>query len=53
MTNHVRECLERAAYCMQLADAENDPEMKAYLLELAGSWRRAAQETVEGKLEDA
>jgi hypothetical protein len=53
MTNHARDCLERAAFCAQLAEAENDPEMKAYLLKLAGSWRRAADETAQGALEDA
>ena len=53
MTNHARECLERAAYCAQLAETEADPEMKTYLLELAGSWRRAAKETLEGMLDDA
>ena len=48
MNEHLRECLDRAAYCTQLAEAENDPELKAYLLKLAVSWTRAAQENVEG-----
>jgi len=53
MNRHARECLDRAAYCAQLAEAEDNPEMKAYLLKLATSWTRAAQETVERTLEDA
>jgi hypothetical protein len=53
MTNHARECLERAAYCAQLAETEIDPEMKAYLLKLASSWTRAANETVPSALENA
>jgi hypothetical protein len=53
MNEHVRECLERAAYCTQLAEAENDPELKAYLLKLAASWTQAGQESVKGQLEDA
>jgi hypothetical protein len=41
---HVRECLARARYCKQLADSESDPEMRAYLLQLAADWTRAAEE---------
>lgn len=48
MNEHLRECLDRAAYCTQLAEAENDPELKAYLLNLAVSWTRAAQESAKG-----
>jgi len=48
MNKHARECLERAAYCTQLAEAERDPELKAYLLNLAASWTQAAQRSVEG-----
>jgi hypothetical protein len=51
MNEHLRECLNRAAYCTGLAEAENDPELKAYLLKLAVSWTRAAQESVKGSLE--
>jgi hypothetical protein len=51
MNEHLRECLDRAAYCTQLAEAENDPELKAYLLNLAVSWTRAAQENVKGPAE--
>jgi hypothetical protein len=51
MNEHLRECLGRAAYCTQLAEAENDPELKAYLLKLAVSWTQAAQESVKGSLE--
>ncbi len=53
MNEHPRECLERAAYCTQLAESENDPKLKAYLLKLAASWTRAAQESVKGTLEEA
>jgi hypothetical protein len=53
MDEHARECLKRAAYCTELAEAESDPELKAYLLKLAASWTRAAQETVEAALEEA
>ncbi len=53
MDRHTRECLNRAAYCAQLAEFESDPEMKAYLLKLAASWTRAAKETVERTLEVA
>ena len=51
MNEHLRECLNRAAYCARLAEAENDPELKAYLLKLAVSWTRAAQDSVKGSLE--
>jgi hypothetical protein len=50
MNEHLRECLDRAAYCAQLAEFENDPELKAYLLKLAVSWTRAAQESANGPL---
>ena len=53
MNEHLRECLDRAAYCTGLAEAENDPELKAYLLKLAVSWTQAAQESAKGPLEDA
>jgi hypothetical protein len=53
MNEHLRECLNRAAYCTSLAEAENDPELKAYLLQLAVSWTRAAQESAKGPLEYA
>jgi hypothetical protein len=41
---HVRECLARARYCKQLAESESDLEMRAYLLQLAADWTRAAEE---------
>jgi hypothetical protein len=41
---HVRECLARARYCKQLAESESDPEMRAYLLQLAADWIGAAEE---------
>jgi hypothetical protein len=48
MTEHARECLERAKYCTQLAEAESDAELKAYLLRLAVDWTHAAQEELAG-----
>src|SRR5262245_6152235 len=48
MTEHARECLERAKYCTRLAEAESDSELKAYLLKLAVDWTHAAQEELEG-----
>jgi hypothetical protein len=48
MTEHARECLERAEYCTRLAEAESDPELKAYLLKLAVDWTRAAQGDLAG-----
>ena len=48
MAEHARECLERAKYCTRLAEAESDPELKAYLLELAVDWTRAAQHELAG-----
>jgi hypothetical protein len=48
-----REFLKRAAECLRLAAAERDPEMRTYLTKLAASWTRAAQESVDGALEEA
>ena len=47
MNHEIRECLERAAFCTQLAEAESDPEMTSYLLRLAADWTRAAEHIVE------
>jgi hypothetical protein len=44
MDKRIREYLERATYCRQLAEGERDPEMRAYLLRLAADWTSAAQE---------
>jgi hypothetical protein len=44
MDGRARECLERAAYCRQLAEAECDAEMRAYLLKLAIDWTSAAED---------
>jgi hypothetical protein len=48
MTEHARDYLERAKYCTRLAEAESDPELKAYLLKLAVGWTCAAQEELAG-----
>ena len=53
MNKQPREFLKRAAECVRLAEAEQDPEMKTYLMKLAASWTRAAQESVDGALEEA
>jgi hypothetical protein len=42
MDAHARKCLERAAEILRLAEAEEDPELKSYLVNLAASWTRAA-----------
>ena len=47
MSKQVSECLERAKYCMQVAEAEKDPQLRAYLLKLAASWTKAAYEHVK------
>ena len=47
MSKQVSECLERAEYCIRLAETEKDPELKAYLLKLAASWTKAAHEHVK------
>jgi hypothetical protein len=47
MGKQVSECLERAEYCIRLAEAEKDPELQAYLLRLAASWTKAAHEHVK------
>jgi len=47
MGKQVSECLERAEYCICLADGEKDPELKSYLLKLAASWTKAAYEHVK------
>ena len=42
MDKYARESLKRAAECARLADAESDPELKAYLITLASSWMKVA-----------
>lgn len=43
--------MKRAAECMRLAEAEErDPELKAYLTELAAAWALAAEETTRSKM---
>ena len=52
MNHELRESLERATFCTQLAETESDPEMKSYLLRLATDWTRAAQQMVERAAEE-
>jgi hypothetical protein len=42
MNDRARECLERAAECVRLAEAGNNPELTIQLVNLASSWARAA-----------
>jgi len=42
MDTRARRCLERASEILRLAEAEEDPELKAYLVNLAASWTKAA-----------
>src|SRR5215475_8608210 len=42
MDGRIRECLERASYCRQLAEDERDPKMRAYLLKLSADPRARA-----------
>jgi hypothetical protein len=42
MDRYAEEGLKRAAECVRLADAESDPELKAYLIKLASSWMKVA-----------
>jgi hypothetical protein len=53
MIRNTQECLNRAAECARLAEAEREPELKAYLTKLASSWTQAAGEAAERKLEEA
>jgi hypothetical protein len=53
MIREPRECLKRADECARLAEAESDPELRAYLIKLGSSWTQAAREMDEGKLQDA
>jgi hypothetical protein len=54
MGTHGHYCLKRAAECVRLAEAEErDPELKAYLTELATAWALSAEEASNDALEDA
>ena len=53
MGTHGHYCLKRAAECVRPAEAERDPELKAYLTELATAWALAAEEASNDALEDA
>jgi hypothetical protein len=41
------ECLERAAYCARLAEAETDPQLRHLFKTLASQWMQVSQETEE------
>ena len=53
MSREPQECLKRAGECVRLAEAERDPELRAYLIKLGSSWAQAARELDEGKRQDA
>ena len=44
MSKEPQECLKRAGECVRLAEAESDPELRAYLIKLGSSWAQAARE---------
>ena len=48
MSREPQECLKRAGECVRLAEAERDPELRAYLIKLGSSWAQAARELDEG-----
>jgi hypothetical protein len=39
----VSECLERAAYCTKLAEAEDDPQLRHLFKTLADQWMEVAR----------
>jgi len=49
MIKEPQECLKRAGECIRLAEAESDPELRAYLIKLGSSWAQAAREMDEDK----
>jgi hypothetical protein len=53
MSREPQECLKRAGECVRLAEAEREPELRAYLIKLGSSWAQAARESDEGKRQDA
>ncbi len=53
MNQDAIECLKRAAECARLAEAENDPNMRLFLKNLAGSWMKEANNSVNRELERA
>jgi hypothetical protein len=46
MEGHAHKCLERAREIMRLAEAEQDPELKVYLVNLAAEWTKAASANI-------
>jgi hypothetical protein len=53
MNRDAIECLKRAAECARLAEAEKDPSMQLFLKNLAVSWMREANKSVNRELERA
>jgi hypothetical protein len=50
MHKEIRECLERAAECVRLAEGVNHAELKLYLTKLATSWTEVAADVIEIRL---
>ena len=51
--HHAIACLSRAAECVRLAEAENDPKMRLFLKNLGVSWMKEANNSVNRELEHA
>ena len=45
MTTNRDEYLERAKYCVKLAESEGDPLLRAFLERLASQWNQVANNT--------
>jgi hypothetical protein len=46
MNRDAMDCLKRATECARLAEAENDPKMRLFLKNLAVSWMKEANKSV-------
>jgi len=53
MNEDAIECLKRAAECARLAEAENDPNIRLFLKNLAVSWTKEASKSASRQLEHA
>jgi hypothetical protein len=45
MSDDRDECVERANYCLKLAESEEDPSLRAFLERLASQWKQVANNT--------
>jgi hypothetical protein len=53
MNRDAIECLKRATECTRLAEAAHDPKMRRFLKNLAVSWMKEANKSVNRKLDTA